>query len=168
MVFSSHSHSDVVQSLLGKNTHSYLFNLFNLYWILSSYILPLGIFLDKALLPSSPTKTKDFGYEIFKVTTGEEASIVLAQLAICGKPQELLGDNTLPFTLRSPVWVKQRLTVSKGCYRLVMAWELIRNKLLYLVCTCLRSPGSSYFRDQIQIFAAVVTRNGSLWAKIKC
>ena len=125
------------------NTQGYLFNLSNFYWILSSYILALRHFRWHSLLPSSPTKTKDFGYEFFKVTTGEEASVVLAQLAICGRPHELLRDNALPFTLRSPVWVKQRLTVSKGCYHLVMAWELIWNKLLV---SCVYLPEVAWFR----------------------
>lgn len=59
----------------------------------------MGVFLDQALLPSGPAKTKDFRYEIFKVTTGVEVSIVLAQLAICGRPRELLRDNALAFHL---------------------------------------------------------------------
>ena len=149
------------------NTHGYLFNLSNFYWILSSHIWSPGIFLDKALLPSSPTKTKDFGYEFFKVTTGEEASITLAQPAICGSPRKLLRDNVLPFTLRSQVWVKQRLTVSKGCYHLVITWELRWNKLLVSCIYLLRLPGSGYLGDQNQILAAVGTLNGSLCAKSK-
>jgi hypothetical protein len=37
--------------------------------------------------------------KFFKVTTGEEALIVLAQLAMCGSPQELLRDSALAFHL---------------------------------------------------------------------